>query len=64
MEQPTVTTKKKPLIKKRPIKVCQTCQGYGLWAIGDPSPMGHMDAADGVPTIPCPECWSNKNPSS
>ena len=36
--------------------------GYGLWAIGDPSPMGPIDAGDGMPTIPCPTCGANANP--
>ena len=38
--------------------------GYGLWAIGDHSPMGPMDAAEGWPTIACPECGANANPST
>lgn len=46
--------------KKEP---CKTCFGFGLWAFGDPSPMGPMDAEDGVPTIPCPECGANANPT-
>jgi len=25
-------------------KACKTCRGFGLWAIGDPMPMGQMDA--------------------
>lgn len=44
------------------IKKCSTCNGYGLWSFGDPSPMGEMDANDGTPTIKCPECGANKNP--
>ena len=43
-------------------KKCKTCFGYGLWGIGEPSPMGRMDAEDGIPTIPCPECKADKNP--
>lgn len=43
-------------------KNCQTCLGYGLWAIGRSSPMGELDARDGLPTKPCPECGANKNP--
>lgn len=35
---------------------CSTCYGYGLWAIGDNTPMGRMDAIDGMPSSPCPEC--------
>ena len=38
------------------------CYGYGLWAIGDPCPMGSMDAQDGLPTIKCPVCGKSKNP--
>ena len=37
-------------------KKCKTCNGYGLWAVGDPSPMGLMDYSDGCPTKKCPEC--------
>jgi hypothetical protein len=35
-----------------------------MWAFGkgDGVPMGPLDAADGVPTIPCPECGANTNP--
>lgn len=43
---------------------CKTCYGHGLWAIGDPSPMGPMDAGDGMPTKKCPECGANDNPRS
>jgi len=42
---------------------CKTCFGYGLHALGDPSPMGPMDAKDGMPTKPCPECGANYNGS-
>ena len=52
------TTKK----KKETKKACKTCYGLGLWAMGDPSPMGPMDGKDGMPTIACPECGANKNP--
>lgn len=41
---------------------CQSCQGYGIWAIGLPVPMGPIDAADGYPTQACPECGANANP--
>jgi hypothetical protein len=44
------------------VKTCQRCYGYGLWAVGDPVPMGMIDAMDGLPTIPCPECGANANP--
>lgn len=40
-------------------KKCNTCVGYGLWAIGDASPVGPMDSHDGVPTKPCPECGAD-----
>ena len=45
-----------------PKEKCSTCFGYGLWAIGDPSPMGEMDCHDGCPTKKCPECNANPNP--
>jgi len=45
------------------MKKCETCFGYGLWAWGIPSPMGTMDAKDGMTTIPCPECGADANPS-
>lgn len=35
---------------------CRTCWGHGIWAIGDPVPMGPMDAQGGMPTTACPEC--------
>lgn len=41
---------------------CSTCNGYGLWDMGDPRPMGRMDAADGMPTQACHECGENANP--
>lgn len=43
------------------IKKCSTCSGNGLWPDGT-APMGPMDAADGMPTIACPECGANRNP--
>ena len=43
------------------MKTCKTCYGYGLWALGDNSPMGRMDANDGTPTVKCPECGANAN---
>lgn len=39
---------------------CGTCWGNGLWPDGT-APMGPMDAADGMPTIACPECGANPN---
>lgn len=41
---------------------CQTCFGHGLWGIGDPVPIGGMDAREGYPTVACPECGANRNP--
>ena len=35
---------------------CSMCHGYGLWSIGDASPMGRMDYEDGCPSKKCPEC--------
>jgi hypothetical protein len=43
-------------------KKCDRCLGFGLWAIGEPNPMGEMDAKEGLPTIACPICGANKNP--
>ena len=43
-------------------RACATCWGFGLWAMGDASPMGPIDAADGMPTRACPECGANPNP--
>lgn len=43
-------------------KGCSTCQGYGLWAMGQHSPMGAIDAQDGYSTHPCLECGANANP--
>jgi hypothetical protein len=40
---------------------CKTCRGYGLWAVGDPSPMGPMDFRDGCPNKTCPECGAGRN---
>ena len=34
---------------------CSTCYGYGLWVIGEPCPIGRMDATH-MPTKKCPEC--------
>ena len=41
---------------------CTLCYGYGMWAIGSPSPMGPMDVRDGFPTYQCPQCGANANP--
>lgn len=46
------------LRKKR--KNCKTCYGYGLWAIGDPCPVGPMDFGDGSPVKVCPECGAGE----
>jgi len=43
------------------MKKCKTCFGYGMWRWGNISPMGTMDASDGMPTIPCPECGMSIN---
>lgn len=47
---------------KVPEKACETCYGYGIWAVGLKTPMGPLDASDGMPTTPCPECGKNANP--
>jgi len=36
---------------------CLRCVGHGIWAIGDPSPMGEMDS-NSMPSKKCPECGS------
>ena len=41
-------------------KKCNTCWGYGLWAIGDEVPMGPIDFEDGEPNKKCPECGSGR----
>jgi len=41
---------------------CKMCFGYGYWAWGRVAPMGSIDAKDGFPTLPCPECGANPNP--
>lgn len=46
----------------KPGNTCDTCYGWGLWAMGDPAPMGPMDAEEGMPTLECPECGENPNP--
>jgi len=53
----------KPVSKPKSTKKCGTCLGWGLWALGDASPMGPMDGSDGMPTRACPECGANPNPS-
>lgn len=64
----TVTKQIKELTKKWSSKnkdkkkKCNTCWGYGVWVMGDASPMGPMDASDGMPTKACPECGANPNP--
>ena len=45
-------------------KECTICRGYGLWALGDATPMGPIDAGDGLPTQPCPKCSANANPKT
>ena len=34
---------------------CSTCYGYGLWALGEPCPIGKLDSQD-CPSKKCPEC--------
>jgi hypothetical protein len=41
-------------------KKCNTCWGYGLWAIGDGVPMGPIDFEDGEANKKCPECGSGR----
>ena len=43
--------------------MCETCFGYGMYALGDRVPMGETHAYDGMPTTLCPECGANANPS-
>lgn len=52
---------KKSLSGRRNMSKCNTCWGHGLWADG--LPMGPIDAKDGMPTIECPECNADDNPS-
>lgn len=52
----------KPISKRKSPSTCETCSGYGLWTCGDATPMGPMDASDGMPTKACPECGANPNP--
>jgi hypothetical protein len=54
----------KPVKKSTSTEKCGTCFGWGLWALGNASPMGPMDGSDGMPTRACPECGANPNPSS
>lgn len=44
------------------MKKCKTCFGYGLHYLGEATPVGPIDASDGYPTIPCPECGKSANP--
>lgn len=46
------------------VKKCNTCYGYGLWAVGDPCPMGPMDFSDGCPSKECPECGMGGPPEN
>ena len=52
----------KPVKKNKIPNTCKTCSGYGLWACGNATPMGLMDASDNMPTKTCPECGANPNP--
>ncbi len=47
---------------RKPNSKCKTCWGYGLWAIGDPCPMGPLDFSDGAPVKVCPECGAGGKP--
>jgi len=54
--------KKNQSVSKRIVNItnkCGTCLGYGLWAIGDATPVGPIDSSDGVPTNPCPACGAD-----
>jgi len=51
-------------MERREATACTACLGYGLRAWGDASPIGHMEARDGCPTLACPECGANANPST
>lgn len=42
-------------------KACKTCKGFGFWAVGRYAPIGRIDAEEGMPTLPCPECGANRN---
>ena len=53
--------KKKSQKKKDSLKPCSSCFGYGLWHFGAHVPMGPIDAGDGMPTDPCPECGASHN---
>lgn len=48
--------------KTKKTKKCNHCYGFGMWTDGT-APMGPCDASDGMPTIACPKCGANKNPS-
>ena len=48
--------------KTKKIKKCDRCFGFGMWPDGA-APMGPIDGSDGMPTIACPKCGANKNPS-
>jgi hypothetical protein len=44
--------------------MCNSCYGYGFWSFGTIQPIGPIDASEGIPTIECPECHANANPSN
>lgn len=48
-------------LTKKDCDKCSACYGFGMHALGDPSPMGPMDASDGMPTILCPICGMSYN---
>lgn len=49
------------MMRERTGTSCGTCWGYGIWAVGDPVPMGPGDSRM-MPTQPCPECGANPHP--
>lgn len=49
-------------MNKKEENKCSVCIWFrGLWGLGVPSPMGPMDASDGLPTIKCPKCGMSYN---
>lgn len=60
---PNVVSKQlKDIIGETEKTKCSICYGHGLWPDGT-APMGPMDASDGMPTIACPDCGKNANPT-
>ena len=48
--------------KKIEPTVCTQCCGFGMHYMGEHTPMGLLDAQDGLPTIACSSCGANYNP--